>query len=182
MARHITKQEQVNNIISDITSNINRGNVDIILPILKWTNEKIKLAIDEKNRINLYLSSKKINGKPRAVKQGFIYRANLGRNVGSEQNGIIRPVLVIQNSKFTITSATTLIIPLTDASDDFGNAKKLMGTHIEIDHSQLDKKSIIKAEHVRSISKNRLKDEICGVSPEIMKEVNEKLKLCFGIK
>ena len=48
MARHISKQQQVKNLLSDLETAINRNNVDIALPLLEWTKEKIDLSYRKK--------------------------------------------------------------------------------------------------------------------------------------
>lgn len=182
MAKYISKKEQVENTIENLKNIVNKQNSDIALPILKWTIEKIQLSYNEYLRNKRYFMSNRKDGKPRFVERGGIYRANLGKNVGSEQNGLIRPVLVVQEQSFNATSTTVLVIPLTDALDKNGKPKKKLKTHVDIEHKSLEKKSIIKVEHLRSISKNRLKDKVCNIDDEKMKEVEEKLKLSLGIK
>lgn len=178
---HITKKEQINNVMNELKSCINRNNVDIALPLLKWTIEKIKLSFKEKTRQKIYFNTHKKDGLPRFVKRGMIYYANLGKNIGSEQNGTGRPVLVVQNQSFNIASATVLVIPLTDYLDKDGNPKRLLDTHVEIEHELLEKKSIIKVEQLRSISKNRLKAQICHIGIKKMCEIDNKLRLTLGL-
>lgn len=182
MSQHITKKEQIDNTIKELKSSINRNNVDVALPILNWSIEKIKLSFEENVRQKTFFNTNRKGGLPRKVNRGTIYKANLGKNVGSEQNGTARPVLVVQNQSYNTTSTTVLVVPLTDCLDKNGNPKKLLGTHVEIENELLDKKSIVKIEHLRSISKNRLKSEVCNIGKEKMLEVDYKIKLAFGIK
>lgn len=182
MPQHITKKEQTNIAINELRTSVSSNNVDIALPLIKWTLGKIKLSFEEKTRQKIYNNTNKKAGLPRAVNRGVIYYANLGKNIGSEQNGTARPVLVVQNQSFNITSTTVLAIPLTDFLDKNGNPKRLLGTHVDIEHDLLDKKSIIKVEHLRSISKNRLKAPICDIGTEKMAEIDDKIKLVLGLK
>lgn len=182
MPRYISKKEQVENAINELKTKVTKENSNIALPIIKWTIEKIQLSYNESLRNKKYYDSDRKDGKPRHVERGAIYRANLGKNVGSEQNGVIRPVVVVQEKMFNATSTTVLVIPLTDALDKFGKKKKLMQTHVEIEHERLEKKSIVKVEHLRSVSKNRLKDKICNIDPKKMSEIETKLKLSLGLK
>lgn len=179
---HITKKDQLNNALNELRDSTNKNNVDIALSLIKWTIEKIKLSFEEKTRQKTYDNTHKKSGLPRFVKRGTIYYANLGKNIGSEQNGTARPVLVVQNQSFNITSTTVLVIPLTDFLDKNGNPKRLLGTHVDIEHDLLDKKSIIKVEHLRSISKNRLKAPICDIGTDKMAEIDNKIKLVLGLK
>ncbi|AGK97697.1 type II toxin-antitoxin system PemK/MazF family toxin [Clostridium pasteurianum] len=180
MPKHISKKQIVDNLLTEITNIIDKSNVDTAMPILKWTKEKIILSHQEVLRNQKYKTSFRKTGKPRHVKRGYIYYAKLGRNIGSEQNGY-RPVLVVQDGVANITSNTVIIIPLTDAIDSKGVPKRILGTHVEIDHKNLTKKSIIKTEHVHNISKNRLIDEIGYIGDTKMNEIDMKLKISLGI-
>lgn len=141
----------------------------------------MNLQIENQLRSQKYKNSGKKDGKPRYVKRGVIYYAKLGKNIGSAQNGY-RPVLVIQEKKSNVTSPTVIIIPLTDALDDNGTPKKLLNTHVEINHPNLKMKSIIKTEYIRSLSKNRLLDPICDISNDPkMQEVEDKIKYSLNI-
>lgn len=175
MARHISKQQQVKNLLSDLETAINRNNVDIALPLLEWTKEKIDLSYREKTRVDKYNQTKKAQGKPRFVKRGGVYYANLGKNVGSEQNGY-RPVLVVQEKRANTTSPTVIVIPLTDAHDKHGNPKRVLDSHLVVTHQKLSKVSMVKAEYARSISKNRLRDFICQLDPKVMSDVDIRMK------
>ncbi|MGN7472428.1 type II toxin-antitoxin system PemK/MazF family toxin [Brevibacillus sp. SAFN-007a] len=181
MSRHISKRERVENLLEEIKNLIDRRNVDTAIPLLEWTKDKIVLAHQEAERAKKFNASGKQQGKPRFVKRGTVYYADLGKNIGSEQNGY-RPVLVIQSQKANVTSPTVIIVPLTDAFDSNGKPKKVLDTHVLVDHSGLKKKSIIKTEYVRSISKSRLRDPICQLGEDIMNEVEEKLKLSCSKK
>lgn len=180
MSRHFSKKEKVQDLLNDIQTSINRTNVDLALPILEWTFQKIALAHNEKIRAKHYVSSGKKLSPPRFVTRGKVYYAYLGRNIGSEQNGY-RPVLVVQNKKANSTSPTVIIVPLTDLLDRHGNPKRLQPTHAVIRHPQLKKPSIAKTEFVRSISKNRLLDEICLIDPDTLAEVEEKMKIALQL-
>lgn len=175
MPRHISKKDQANIIISELKSDINRENVDFALPILKWTKEKLTLDIQEKERVKRFLSSGKTKNKPRYVKRGDVYYAKLGKNIGSEQNAY-RPVLVVQNQGANVTSPTVIVIPLTDAYDSKGNAKRVLKTHCLINHTDLKKPSIAKAEYIRSISKNRLIDRVCSLDKATIQQVELCIK------
>ena len=175
MPRHISKRQQVQNLLADIEKAITRDNANIAIPILEWTKDKIDLSYREKVRADRYQATRKTAGKPRFVKRGGVYYANLGKNVGSEQNGY-RPVLVVQQSKANATSPTVIIIPLTDAHDKAGNPKRVLDSHLVITHPNLSKVSMVKAEYARSISKNRLRDFICQLDPSVMDDVDIRIK------
>lgn len=180
---YVSKEEQVKTLLSDLKQTINAKNADIAINILKWTREKILLDENEKSRQYYHLRNKKIN-KPRVVKRGYVYGANLGKNIGSEQNGHSRPVVVIQETADNVNSPTIIIAPLTDAHDKSGNMKRLLPSHILINDPKLSKESIIKLEHCRCISKNRLTEFMCNLNKDkkVTNEINEKLKFVFCIK
>ncbi|MHB8917043.1 MAG: type II toxin-antitoxin system PemK/MazF family toxin [Desulfocucumaceae bacterium] len=181
MPRHISKKDQVKILLSELENSIDKNNVDIAIPLLAWTKEKINLSYNEYRRNMEYIRTNKINGKPRQVKRATIYNANLGKNIGSEQNGL-RPVLVVQFTRANTTSPNVIVVPLTDAFDRNGKPKRLLDTHVEISHPKLVKKSIIKTEYIRNISKSRLIDEICHIDdPKKIMEIEEKLKKSIGM-
>lgn len=100
MAKHVSKQQQVLDLINEIQAQINRQNVDCAIPLLRWTKEKLDLTYTELNR----------RSSPRTVQRGKVYYALLGRNIGSEQNGY-RPVLVVQEKGKNTTSPTVIVVP-----------------------------------------------------------------------
>ena len=50
MGKYITKKQQVLNLLNDIEATITSRNADIAIPILKWTQEKIRLDTVEKKQ------------------------------------------------------------------------------------------------------------------------------------
>ncbi len=157
--------------------------MDDSIPILEWVKKKIELNDKEYKRKITHKRNKQ-DGAPRAVKRGEVYGATLGRNIGSEQNGRSRPVIIIQETTYSQESPTILVAPLTASHDKYGNTKRVLPTHILFSHEKLDKESIIKLEHIRSISKNRLNAILCYSkdTEKIMPEIDKKLSLVFGIK
>lgn len=120
--------------------------------------------------------------KPSVVKFGKVYGCNLGKNIGSEQNGKSRPVVILQ--KNSPNSPTVIVAPLTDAHDANGNLKTIYLTHILVKDPNLTKESIIKLEHIRSVSKNRLTEYMTDLNDNkgVIKEIEEKLKDMLCIK
>ena len=72
----------------------------------------------------------------REIKRGEMYYANFCPNVGNEQGGI-RPVLVIQNDRNNKTSTTTIVAAMT------GKKKKKQRTHVNVSGCGLKKETII---------------------------------------
>lgn len=103
------------------------------------------------------------------IVKGAIFYADLEPSIGSEQKGI-RPVLVIQNDLGNKYSPTTIIAPISTKKDCN------LPTHILI--KQFDKirhNSIIMLEQIRTIDKVRLKDFICFLNEDQLKEVDVAL-------
>ena len=181
MAQYITKKQQVQNLLKEIENVITSVNADIAIPILQWTKEKILMDTSEKYRQEKYKTSKLRKFKPRAVKQWEVYGCALGKNVGSEQNGKSRPVIIAQDTSNCMKSPTVLIIPLTAALDKNGNKKRKLDTQIEFSHPKMSKLSYIKVEHARCISKARLTEKMCDLDPGTIKDIKEKVKVVYKI-
>lgn len=180
---YVSKKQQVLNILTDLEHTITARNVDIGINILNWAKEKIILAEKESKR-QYYLQKNNANpkNKPRVVRYGKVYGCNLGKNIGSEQNGKSRPVIVLQ--KDSPNSPTVIVAPLTDAHDANGNLKTIYPTHVLVKDPNLTKESIIKLEHIRSVSKNRLTEYMTDLNSDtkIIEEIERKLKEMLCIK
>ena len=111
------------------------------------------------------------------VRRGYIFYADLSPVVGSEQGGI-RPVLVIQNKVVNRHSPTIIGSAITSLMN-----KAKLPTHVEIDAGkyQIVKNSVGLLEQVRTIDKQRLKDMVCHLDKEIMKKVEEALKISLEL-
>ncbi len=111
------------------------------------------------------------------VRRGEIYFADLSPVIGSEQGGI-RPVLIIQNDLGNHFSPTVIIAAITAKM-----SKPNMPTHIEIaaEKTGLGKDSVILAEQIRTIDKARLKEKICSLENEVMKKVDDAIKISVGL-
>lgn len=111
------------------------------------------------------------------MKRGDIYYADLRPVIGSEQGGV-RPVLIIQNDIGNKHSPTVICAAITSKMN-----KAKLPTHIELNASKYDmvKDSVILLEQLRTIDKKRLKDRVCHLDQEIMKEVNLGLKVSLEL-
>ena len=111
------------------------------------------------------------------VKRGDIFYADLSPVIGSEQGGV-RPVLVVQNDIGNKFSPTIICAAITSKIN-----KAKMPTHVEIsaNEHELVKNSVILLEQIRTIDKKRLKEKICHLDKELMKEVDKALKISFGV-
>ena len=90
--------------------------------------------------------------------QWNIFWANLNPTRGSEQSGI-RPVLVISIEEVNHYLPVVSIIPLTSMK----KGRNIYPTEVFLDkeETELEKDSIAMAYHIRTISKERLKEK-CG--------------------
>lgn len=111
------------------------------------------------------------------MKRGDIYYADLRPVVGSEQGGI-RPVLIVQNDVGNRHSPTIICAAITSKMN-----KAKLPTHIELSAGRYDmvKDSVILLEQLRTIDKQRLKDKICHLDEDIMKKVNQGLKISLEL-
>lgn len=111
------------------------------------------------------------------VKRGDIYYADLRPVVGSEQGGI-RPVLIVQNDVGNRHSPTVICAAITSKMN-----KAKLPTHIELSAGRYDmvKDSVILLEQLRTIDKKRLKDKVCHLDDEIMKQVNRGLVISLEL-
>ncbi len=111
------------------------------------------------------------------VKRGEIYYAELSPVVGSEQGGI-RPVLIVQNNVGNKFSPTVIVAAITSRIQ-----KAKLPTHVEITAEQhgLERDSVVLLEQLRTVDKQRLKQRITNLAPELMEKVNEGLLISLGL-
>ena len=111
------------------------------------------------------------------MKRGDIYYADLRPVIGSEQGGV-RPVLIVQNDVGNRHSPTIICAAITSKMN-----KAKLPTHIELsaDRYEMEKDSVILLEQLRTIDKKRLKDKVCHLDDEIMKNVNIGLKVSLEL-
>lgn len=107
------------------------------------------------------------------IVKGAIFYADLGNNIGSEENGT-RPVLILQNDIGNKFSPTTIVAPISTKKNN------KLPTHILI--KQFDKvrnNSIIMLEQVRVIDKTRLTGFVDFLNEEQLYEVENALRILF---
>lgn len=111
------------------------------------------------------------------IKRGDIFYADLRPVVGSEQGGI-RPVLIIQNEAGNKHSPTVICAAITSKMN-----KAKLPTHVELDSKKYNimKNSVILLEQVRTIDKKRLKEKVCHLDDEIIKQVNKALLVSLDL-
>ncbi len=111
------------------------------------------------------------------IRRGDIFYADLRPVVGSEQGGV-RPVLIIQNEAGNKHSSTVICAAITSKLN-----KAKLPTHVELDSRYCDiaKDSVILLEQVRTIDKQRLKEKVCHIGVDIMRRVNEALRISLEL-
>ena len=111
------------------------------------------------------------------MKRGDVYYADLRPVIGSEQGGI-RPVLIVQNDIGNKHSPTVICAAITSKMN-----KAKLPTHIELSSMlyDMDKDSVVLLEQLRTIDKKRLKDKVCHLDGEIMKKVNQALRISLEL-
>ena len=125
----------------------------------------------------------------RAYQRGDMYFADLGRGVGSEQQGY-RPVVIIQNNLGNKHSPTVIIAAISSRV----GVKPKLPTHYYINAEDgLELPSIVLLEQIRTVDKRRLttyigrlrKEHISGldhalaVSIDLIEPIHSKLTLCL---
>ena len=110
------------------------------------------------------------------VKRGDIFYADLSPVIGSEQGGV-RPVLVVQNDVGNKYSPTIIVAAITSQIN-----KARLPTHIEINAPDfgLPKDSVVLLEQIRTIDKKRLREKIGRFDDEMMRLVDDALKISIG--
>lgn len=111
------------------------------------------------------------------MRRGDIYYADLRPVVGSEQGGV-RPVLIVQNDVGNRHSPTVICAAITSKMN-----KAKLPTHIELNAGRYDivKDSVVLLEQLRTIDKKRLKDKVCHLDENIMKQVNHGLMISLEL-
>ncbi|MCQ2462771.1 MAG: type II toxin-antitoxin system PemK/MazF family toxin [Clostridia bacterium] len=99
----------------------------------------------------------------RTICHGDIYTCNFGINGGSIQNGS-RPVIVLQDDKYSKNSPTVIVAPITSVIK-----KGYLPSHVYLGrHFGLKRASMILIEQVRTVNKSELQKYIGTVTNEII--------------
>ena len=97
--------------------------------------------------------------------------------MGSEQGGI-RPVLIVQNDVGNKHSPTIIVAAITSKQN-----KAKLPTHIELSAKRYDmeRDSVILLEQLRTVDKRRLKDRVCHLDEDMMRQVNKGLMISLEL-
>lgn len=112
------------------------------------------------------------------INRGDLYYADIEDKeaIGSEQTGI-RPVVILQNELGNFFSPTVIIAPITSRH------KAKLPTHILLkkDKKRLEKDSIILAEQIKTIDKERLIHYVGKLNSDEIKKLNNALIIALEI-
>ena len=109
--------------------------------------------------------------------RGELYYADLGKGVGSEQNGYC-PVVIIQNDVGNKFSPTTIVAPVTTDHD----SKAKLPTHCHIgEENGLEAPSVILLEQIRTIEKMRLTSYVGRLDNGQIRRLNYALAVSVGL-
>ncbi len=111
------------------------------------------------------------------ILRGDIYYADLRPVIGSEQGGI-RPVLIVQNDVGNRHSPTVICAAITSQMH-----KAKLPTHVELDSEKYDlaKDSVVLLEQLRTIDKKRLKDKVCHLDNQMLREIDKALGISLEL-
>jgi mRNA interferase MazF len=110
--------------------------------------------------------------------RGELYYADLGKGIGSEQEGY-RPVVIIQNNMGNKYSPTVIAAPVTTNHE----AKSRLPTHCYIGaESGLDTSSVILLEQLRTIDKKRLGHFVGRLNRTHLRQLNQALAISIDLK
>lgn len=114
----------------------------------------------------------------RIIERGEVYLADLNPVIGNEQGGI-RPVLIIQNDIGNAFSNTTIVASITS----YIRHKPNLPTHVYIKNRDgLTQNSIVLLEQIRTIDRKRLIRRLCKLKYDEMKKIELCLLISIGIK
>ena len=113
----------------------------------------------------------------RTYLRGEMYYADLGRGIGSEQEGY-RPVLIIQNDVGNRYSPTVIVASISSRID----GKSKLATHYYINAEDgLREPSVVLLEQIRTIDKHRLAQRIGRLSEKHIAGINHALAISIGL-
>lgn len=126
----------------------------------------------------LPIISKEVLSCKKTYSRGDMYYANLGKGVGSEQEGY-RPVVIIQNNVGNRFSPTVIVAAITSKV----GVKPRLPTHYFIDSEDgLELPSVILMEQLRTIDKHRLGKYIGHLKPHHIEGMNRALAVSINLR
>lgn len=130
-------------------------------------------------KTKLYLDSNASNASKRMVRRGQVYRCNFGVGIGSEMQKD-RPAIIMQNDIGNMKSGNTIVIPITHDASTLPCVAPIT-PHYEADGVSLKLDGQANASNIMCVSKARIGNYVCDLSPGDMKAVDEALAKTVGL-
>lgn len=112
------------------------------------------------------------------IYRGDIVRVSLNPTIGKEQAGDARPCIIVQNDVGNINSATTIVVPLTDAE---GRKTYPFQAFIEKGDGGTKKDSIVKCDQIRVIDKSRIIKKFGHLRQETIETIDNALRISLNL-
>ena len=113
----------------------------------------------------------------RTYLRGEMYYADLGKGIGSEQEGH-RPVVIIQNDIGNKHSPTVIVASISSRIE----GKSKLPTHYYINAEDgLREPSVVLLEQIRTIDKRRLREHMGRLDENQMHLVDDAIAVSFGL-
>jgi mRNA-degrading endonuclease toxin of MazEF toxin-antitoxin module len=109
------------------------------------------------------------------IKRGRIYLVDLAADPAAQPKK--RPMLVVQNDQGNGAGATTIVVSLTSVKPS-----QVFPFHVHLPAGVLGKPGVILCEQVKTVSLDRVEPyPLAECPPEILRQVDEALKLSLGL-
>lgn len=114
---------------------------------------------------------------PQTYLRGGIYLADLGRGIGSEQQGY-RPVVIVQNDTGNKYSPTVIVAPVSSKT----GIKPRLPTHCFLPAgSGLSGPSVVLLEQLRTLDKKRLRHHVGQLDEQHLAQLDRSLAVSVGL-
>lgn len=107
------------------------------------------------------------------ILRGDVISVNLEPAIGSEQKGVSRPCVVVQNNRGNRTANTTIIVPLTDAE---GKKVYPFQAFVQKGVGGMTKDSIARCEQIRTIDQSRIINMMGHLDENTIIRINSALR------
>ena len=119
----------------------------------------------------LFLDNISTRSKKRVVERGMVYWCHFGYNIGSElSKSCPRPCVVIQKDDYNKKSPNVIVVPVTHKFAELSCIVPLETRYNESGDIILD--GYVNVSNIMCISKARLTDPICTLSPDESKNID----------
>ncbi|MFF2156782.1 type II toxin-antitoxin system PemK/MazF family toxin [Paenibacillus chitinolyticus] len=132
-------------------------------------------------KTKIYLDSLSDKAKTRALRRGEVYKCNLGKGIGSEEEKE-RPCIVLQNDVGNKHSGNTIIAPITHTAGIPSVSVELKGnyTYLEAGKEKQLTGYVLLA-NIMTVSKSRITGSCLANIRGEMDEIEEKVMVSLGM-